>query len=198
VEWLLGNAQVDARWTLVHATHLEPAEVQGIAASGATVAICPTTEANLGDGLFPLRAFLEAGGSWGIGSDSHISVSPIEELRWLEYGQRLATHHRNIAVRADSPSVGETLLQGVLDSARNATGRNISSESDGDWLLLDDDAPQLAGATAEDIVDRWIFSGNRNLVKEVHVAGERVVADGKHRDRDAIAARYRQAIAKLL
>jgi formimidoylglutamate deiminase len=198
VEWLLGNAQVDARWTLVHATHLEPAEVQGIAASGATVAICPTTEANLGDGLFPLRDFFMAGGAFGIGSDSQISVSPVEELRWLEYGQRLATHHRNIAVRADSPSVGETLLQGVLDSARNATGRNISGESDGDWLLLDDDAPQLAGATAEDIVDRWIFSGNRNLVKEVHVAGERVVADGKHRDRDAIAARYRQAIAKLL
>lgn len=198
VEWLLGNAQVDARWTLVHATHLEPAEVQGIAASGATVAICPTTEANLGDGLFPLRDFFMAGGAFGIGSDSQISVSPVEELRWLEYGQRLATHHRNIAVRADSPSVGETLLQGVLDSARNATGRNISGESDGDWLLLDDDAPQLAGATAEDIVDRWIFSGNRNLVKEVHVAGERVVADGKHRDRDAIAARYREAIAKLL
>jgi formimidoylglutamate deiminase len=199
VEWLLGNAQIDARWTLVHATHLEPAEVQGIAASGATVAICPTTEANLGDGLFPLRDFLAVGGAFGIGSDSQISVSPVEELRWLEYGQRLATHHRNIAVRADSPSVGETLLQGVLASAHNATGGNTTDENGGgDGLLLDEDAPQLAGATAEDIVDRWIFSGNRNLVKEVHVAGERVVADGRHRDRDAIAARYRQAITKLL
>ncbi len=194
VEWLLANAQVDPRWTLVHATHLEPAEVQGIARSGATVAICPTTEANLGDGLFPLRDFLAAGGAFGIGSDSQISVSPVEELRWLEYGQRLATHHRNIAVRADSPSVGKTLLQGVLASAGNATGDNSSE----DWVLLDDDAPQLAGAAADDIVDRWIFSGNRNLVREVHVAGERVVAEGRHRDRDSIAARYRQAIAKLL
>lgn len=194
VEWLLANVPVDARWTLVHATHLEPAEVQGIARSGATVAICPTTEANLGDGLFPLRDFLAAGGAFGIGSDSQISVSPVEELRWLEYGQRLATRHRNIAVRTDSPSVGETLLHGVLDSARNATGGNSSD----DWVLLDDDAPQLAGATADDIVDRWIFSGNRNLVKEVHVAGERVVTEGHHRDREAIATRYRQAIAKLL
>ena len=121
-------------------------------------------------------------------------MSPVEELRWLEYGQRLITRHRNIAVRPDSPSVGETLLRGVLDSARNATGGNAGD----DWLLLDDDAPQLAGATEEDVVDRWIFSGNRNLVRETHVAGQRVVADGRHRDRDAIAARYRQAIKRLL
>ena len=104
VEWLLGHADVDADWTLVHATHLDDAEVQGIAASGATVAICPTTEANLGDGLFPLRDFLAAGGQWGIGSDSHVSVSPVEELRWLEYGQRLASRRRNIAVTAAEPS----------------------------------------------------------------------------------------------
>ncbi|MGN6111420.1 MAG: formimidoylglutamate deiminase [Luteimonas sp.] len=194
VEWLLGNAEVDARWTLVHATHLEPAEVQGIARSGATVAICPTTEANLGDGLFPLRAYLDAGGAIGIGSDSQVSVSPVEELRWLEYGQRLATHHRNIAVRAGSPSVGETLLEAVHASAGNATGLDAS----GDVVVLDADAPQFAGATAADVADRWIFSGNRPLVREVRLAGERVVADGRHRDRDAIAARYRAAVVTLL
>jgi formimidoylglutamate deiminase len=194
VEWLLANAAVDARWTLVHATHLEPAEVVGIARSGATVAICPTTEANLGDGLFPLRDYLAAGGHWGIGSDSHVSVSPVEELRWLEYGQRLATHHRNIAVRAGSPSVGATLLEAVHASAANATGLDTA----GDHIVLDADAPQFAGATAGDVVDRWIFSGNRPLVREVHVAGARVVADGRHRDRDAIAARYRDATRTLL
>jgi formimidoylglutamate deiminase len=194
VEWLLGNATVDARWTLVHATHLERAEVEGIARTGATVAICPTTEANLGDGLFPLRDFLDAGGAIGIGSDSQVSVSPVEELRWLEYGQRLATHHRNIAVRAGSPSVGEALLDAVHASARNATGLDAS----GDVVVLDADAPQFAGASADDVADRWIFSGNRPLVREVHVAGERVVADGRHRDREAIAARYRDAMASLL
>jgi len=201
VEWLLGNADVDARWTLVHATHLTDAEVQGIARSGAAVAICPTTEANLGDGLFPLRAYLEAGGAWGIGSDSQISVSPVEELRWLEYGQRLVTRHRNIAALGEGHSVGETLLQGALASAANATGHAIGRFEAGaraDWVTLDVDAPQLAGVHADDAVDRWIFSGNRNLVREVHVGGTRVVADGHHRDRDAIAARFRAAMQHLL
>ena len=194
VEWLLDNAEVDARWTLVHATHLLQAEVEGIARSGATVAICPTTEANLGDGLFPLRAYLDAGGAWGIGSDSHISVSPVEELRWLEYGQRLFTRHRNIAVAGATPSVGGTLLHGVAASAADATG----FAGQADHLVLDAGAPLLAGATGEDIADRWIFSGNRSAVREVVVDGERVVADGRHRDADAIAARYREAIGGLL
>jgi formimidoylglutamate deiminase len=194
VEWLLANAAVGARWTLVHATHLTPDETRGIAASGATVAICPTTEANLGDGLFPLRNYLDAGGAWGIGSDSHISVSPVEELRWLEYGQRLVTHHRNIAVRAGSTSVGETLLHDIAASRAQATGFDKVD----DHVVLDAAAPILAGATDDDIADRWIFSGNRNLVREVAIDGERVVIDGHHRDRDAIAARYRDAIASLM
>ncbi|HEY5972682.1 MAG TPA: formimidoylglutamate deiminase [Pseudoxanthomonas sp.] len=194
VEWLLQNFAIDARWTLVHATHLTPAEIKHVAHSGATVAICPTTEANLGDGLFPLRAYLEAGGAWGVGSDSHISVSPVEELRWLEYGQRLATRHRNIAVGQDSTSVGETLLRGVLASGRNAAGQNGS----GDFVTLDADAAIFAGLHANDAIDRWIFSGNVNAVREVHVGGKCVVADGRHHDRDSILARYRQTVQALL
>lgn len=201
VEWLLANAAVDARWTLVHATHLTADEVEGIARSGATVAICPTTEANLGDGLFPLRDYLDAGGRWGIGSDSHISVSPVEELRWLEYGQRLITRHRNIAVRKNSPSVGETLLRDVAASARQSTGHASGGLAVGDFadaIVLDTDAPQLFGLNANDAVDRWIFSGNRNLVRDVYVGGRRVVEAGHHLQRSAIAARYRAAMAKLL
>lgn len=200
VRWLLDNAAVDERWTLVHATHLDDGEVQGIARSGATVAICTTTEANLGDGLFPLRDYLDAGGHWGVGSDSHISVSPVEELRWLEYGQRLATRRRNIAVSvgADgSDSVGETLLRGVAASAARSTGF-AAAELAGDRLVLDRDAPIFAGATDGDYVDRWLFSGNRNLVREVFVAGERVVADGRHRDGEAIARRYGETLRALL
>ncbi len=193
VQWLLDHADVTARWTLVHATHLDDAEVQGIAGSGATVAICTTTEANLGDGLFPLRNYLDAGGAWGVGSDSNSSISPVEELRWLEYGQRLHTRRRNIAVSAETPSVGETLLQGVVDSAASSTGFDAE-----DRITLDADAPILAGAKREDVIDRWLFSGNRNLVREVDVAGQRVVSDGRHRDHEAIAARYRQAMKALL
>ena len=193
VQWLLDNATVDARWTLVHATHLEDAEVQGIARSGATVAICTTTEGNLGDGLFPLRAYLDAGGRWGVGSDSHISVSPVEELRWLEYGQRLVTRRRNIASSMRSPSVGTTLFAGVQASAADSTGFDAR-----DRIVLDADAPVLAGASEGDLIDRWIFSGNANVVRDVEVAGVRVVEDGRHRDREAIAARYREAMKALL
>jgi formimidoylglutamate deiminase len=194
VEWLQQNFEVDSRWTLVHATHLTPVETKQLAASGATVAICPTTEANLGDGLFPLRAYLDAGGAWGIGSDSHISVSPVEELRWLEYGQRLATRHRNIAVGAESTSVGETLLRGALASTRQATGQDAAD----DFVVLDAGAAIFAGAHADDAIDRWIFGGNRPAVREVHVGGQRVVTDGCHSERDAIARRYRRVVAGLL
>jgi len=195
VEWLLRTFPVDRRWTLVHATHLTGDEVRGIAARGATVAICPTTEANLGDGLFPLRDYLDAGGRWGIGSDSHVSVSPVEELRWLEYGQRLATRHRNIAVAAGSPSVGGTLVRGVRDSAADATG---FADSTGDVVLLDAEAPALAGATPDDVVDRWLFAGNRPLVDRVRVAGREVVSGGLHVDGEAIARRYGQTLRQLL
>ena len=194
VEWLLRNAEVDARWTLVHATHLNDGEVAGIAQSGATVAICPSTEANLGDGLFRLRDYLDAGGAWGIGSDSHISVSPVEELRWLEYGQRLVTRRRNIAVAPGTPGVGASLLRGVLRSAPRSTG----FEATDDAIVLDGQAPVLAEARREDVAERWIFSGNRPLVREVYVAGRRLVADGAHLGREAIAARYAAVLRERL
>ncbi|GAB6195123.1 formimidoylglutamate deiminase [Lysobacter xanthus] len=193
VRWLLDHAPVDARWTLVHATHLDDGEIAALAASRATVAICPTTEANLGDGLFPLRAFLDAGGRFGIGSDSHVSTSPTEELRWLEYGQRLVMRRRNVAV-GDSPSVGTTLLSHVLDTAADSTAQAMHA----DRVVLDADAPALAGATALDVADRWIFGGDRPLVREVDVAGRACVRDGRHREAASIAARYRAAMAKLL
>src|SRR5690606_36670492 len=111
-----------------------------------------------------------------------------------EYGQRLASGRRNIVAGPDAPSIDETMMKAVRDSHRNATG----FDGEGDALTLDMDAPQLAGATESDLVDRWIFSGNRNLVDTVQVAGERVFSGGIHRDRDPIAARYREAIARLL
>jgi formimidoylglutamate deiminase len=117
----------------------------------------------------------------------------VEELRWLEYGQRLATRRRNIASSMASPSVGATLLEGVYASAHAATGFD-----DRDRIVLDRDAPILAGATPADLADRWIFSGYAHLVRDVEVAGVRVVEDGRHRDRDGVAIRYRAAIGSLL
>lgn len=194
VRWLLDNAAIDARWTLVHATHLDVGEVQGIARCGATVALCPTTEANLGDGLFPLRDYLDAAGAWGIGSDSQISVSPVEELRWLEYGQRLAMRQRCIAVVPESTSVGETLLRGVHASASASTGFLDVHDA----VALDAESPVLAGAKPGDIADRWVFSGNVPLVREVVVAGQCVVREGRHVHRDSIASNYARAMTRLL
>ena len=207
VEWLLDRMPVDLRWTLVHATHLTEEETRGIAKSGATVAICTTTEANLGDGLFPLRPYLEAGGHWGVGSDSHISVSPVEELRWLEYGQRLVARRRNIAVLPHMTSTGECLYAHALAGGARGTlqpvgwfgGADASAPGTrADFLVLEDEAPELVGTQPGDAVDRWIFSGNRNLVREVYVAGRRAVEQGRHVQRDAIAARYRRTLESLL
>lgn len=200
VRWLLDHAPVDARWTLVHATHLADDEIEGIAASGACVSICITTEGNLGDGLFPLRPFLDAGGRFSIGSDSHVSVSPVEELRWLEYGQRLVTHRRNIASSAQTPNVGEALLRhawaGGAQSAGLPLGR-LEAEAFADLIVLDSEAPALAGASDQDVLERFLFAGNRPLVAEAWVGGRRVVAEGRHHQREAIAQRYTKTLRRL-
>ena len=197
VRWLLANAPVDARWTLVHATHLDVDEVAGIARSGATVAICPTTEANLGDGLFPLRDYLDLGGHWGVGSDSHVSVSPVEELRWLEYGQRLVTRRRNIAATPAQPSVGTTLFDGVQASAARATGFTAGALA-GDGLVLDGEAPALVGSAPGHVLDRWLFAGNRPVVDTVEVAGRTVVRNGQHVHRAGTEAAFARAMRTLL
>jgi len=200
VQLLLDELPVDARWTLVHATHLDEAEVRGVAASGATVAICPTTEANLGDGLFPLRAFLAAGGRYGVGSDSHVSVSPIEELRWLEYGQRLVEQKRSRALLGPG-SNAEAMLRAVAVSAAASTGQAVGvldASSAVDALVLDAEAPAMVGATREDVLDRWVFCGNRPLVRDVFVAGRRVVAEGRHAQRESAAAAYAATLRRLL
>ncbi len=200
VEWLLDRAPVDSRWCLVHATHLTENETRRLAASGAVAGLCPTTEANLGDGLFPLKAYLDANGRIGIGSDSHISVSAVEELRWLEYGQRLITRHRNVSASRASPHTGDTLLRLALAGGAQAAGVEVGVLKPGaraDFIVLDDESPLLAGRDAADVIDTWIFAGNANLVRDVVVAGEPVVRDFRHRDEERIAARYRDVVKRL-
>jgi len=205
VEWLLDHAPVDARWCLVHATHMTDAETRRLAASGAVAGLCPTTEANLGDGLFPLKSYLDAGGAFGIGSDSHVSISPVEELRWLEYGQRLATRHRNIGASRESISVGENLFRRALDGGARASGAGVAALADdsaksprADFVVLDDASPILAGRDTSHVIDTWLFAGNTTLVKDVMVAGDWVVRDFRHRDEERIAGRYRGVVGGLV
>ncbi|MCC2956833.1 formimidoylglutamate deiminase [Massilia sp. IC2-477] len=200
VEYLMEQLSVDERWCLVHATHLNDEEVQALARSGAVAGLCPTTEANLGDGLFPLQSFIAAGGRFGVGSDSHVSQSPVEELRWLEYGQRLLHQRRNVAFTPAQRDVGQYLWQAALRGGAQATGRKVGLLAEGmraDLLVLDGSHPNLDGAQDADVLGRFLFCGNDNLVRDVLCGGRWVVQGGRHVAQDAITQRYRQAMTQL-
>jgi formimidoylglutamate deiminase len=200
VRYLMEQFALDQRWCLVHATHLDADETSALAASGAVAGLCPTTEANLGDGLFPLAPFLAGGGRFGIGSDSHISQSPVEELRWLEYGQRLQHQRRNVAASPAQRRVGDFLWQGALAGGAQASGRQVGALAVGkraDLLVLDSTHPNLAGIGTEDVLGTFVFCGNDNLVRDVMVGGRWVVRDGQHFAQAAIAQRYMHSIAEL-
>lgn len=200
VEWLLDHAPVDDRWCLVHATHVTNEEIQGIAASGATVGLCPITEANLGDGLFPAEAFLRHGGRYGIGSDSNVLVDATEELRLLEYGQRLARLSRNVFAGGANRSTGEALYRAALAGGAAACGAapGIAPGLPADLISLDADHPSLAERQGSALLDGLIFSAGRAAIDCVWRRGRRVVSAGRHCRRDGIVRRYRAALAGLL
>ncbi len=200
VQYLMDKFALDARWCLVHATHLEPFEMTALAACGAVAGLCPTTEANLGDGLFPLAPYLEAGGRFGIGSDSHVSQSAVEELRWLEYGQRLQHQRRNVAASREQRRVGDFLWQNALAGGAAASGRPVGALAAGkraDLLVLDCTHPNLAGIDPADVLGTFVFCGNDNLVRDVMVGGRWVVQNQEHVAQAEIAQRYVQTIAEL-
>ncbi|MBN8888790.1 MAG: formimidoylglutamate deiminase, partial [Rhodospirillales bacterium] len=200
VEWLLAHARPDARWCLVHATHMTGAETAALAASGAVAGLCPTTEANLGDGIFPAEAFLAAGGRFGIGSDSHISVSPVEELRWLEYAQRLATGRRAVLAGGPGRSTGRALFDAALAGGTAASGHGPAGLVAGgraDIVVLDTSHPLLLARDGDALLDSWIFAGNAPLVRHVVAAGRHVVADFRHAAEAAVARRFAAAMTTL-
>jgi formimidoylglutamate deiminase len=199
VRWLLENHDVDAHWCLVHATHMDPEETEALARSGAVVCLCPSTEANLGDGLFPLHAFLKHGGRIAIGSDSHVSLNPFEELRWLEYGQRLATQSRNIASLAE-PHVGRELFARALDGGAQATAQSLPGLQEGafaDLVALDDDDPMLVEHDDASLLDALVFSGYRLPIDRVMVHGDWRVIDGDHVEQASGRREFARALERL-
>jgi formimidoylglutamate deiminase len=203
VEWLLAHQPVDAHWCMVHATHMTGAETKALAASGAVAGLCPTTEANLGDGFFPAEVFLGAEGRFGIGSDSHISVSPVEELRWLEYGQRLVTRRRNVLRpgKGSEGHIGASLWRAALAGGALAAGRPLGAIAPGlraDLVVLDGEAPGLFGRERDSLLDAMVFAGNQNPVRDVFVGGRHVVEEGHHIAEHAVLARFRGAMSSLL
>jgi len=200
VEWLMNHMAVDEHWCLVHATHLTEAELQAIATSQAVVGLCPITEANLGDGIFPARAFQDRVGRIGIGSDSNVLIDAAEELRTLEYSQRLAHRCRNVLASAAGRSTGRTLFEASLAGGAQAlqSPRGFVEGSSLDVVSLEAGQTQLVERRGDDILDSWIFAGGRQLIDCVWRAGEKVVVNGRHRHREAIVARYGRALKRLL
>jgi formimidoylglutamate deiminase len=185
IQWLYDNVEVDQRWCLIHATHAEEDEVAAMVKSRAIAGLCPTTEANLGDGLFPAVAFADQGGRWGIGSDSHVSLSVVEELRWLEYGQRLKHERRNRLHGLQTKHVAGYLYNAALDGGAQALGQKMGALAPGyrgDLVVLDGQHPLLAHVSGDDILGRWLFAGLNRMVKDVMVGGQWVVQDGRHAD----------------
>ena len=201
VEWLLENADVGGRWCLVHATHMTAKETSALATSGAVAGLCPTTEADLGDGIFPAVEYLAAGGRFGVGTDSHVAVEAAEELRLLEYGQRLLHRRRNLLLPAGSQSTGAALYDLASVGGAQALGRGIGRIELGaraDLVVLDGAAPLLAGKTGDAILDSYVFSGGNELVKDVYVGGKQLIADGHHRDEKEIASDFAAVMERLL
>jgi len=201
LQWLYDNTEVDQRWCLVHATHANADEVSLMAKSRAIAGLCLTTEANLGDGIFPAVDFLAQGGRLGIGSDSHVSLSVVEELRWLEYGQRLRDQRRNRLYRADQPMVGRTLFDAALEGGAQALGQPIGALEIGkraDWLVLDGNDPYLVTAQGDGILNRWLFAGGDRQVRDVMVGGRWVVRDGRHAGEEQSARAFTQVLRELL
>ena len=183
IDWLLGHMAVDARWNLVHATHTTAPELQAVSATGASIVICPSTEANLGDGVFDYCGYTSVGGRWSIGSDSHVTRSWTEELRLLEYGQRLTRRKRNVAAATGANlSSAAVLFETALAGGRPATGRALGAIAVGnraDFLVLDHQSPALLGVPPEHVLDALVFSSPDARFRRVFVAGKPVVVAGR-------------------
>ena len=199
VDWLLSHEAVEARWCLIHATHMTPAETSALARSGAVAGLCPITEASLGDGIFRGPEWVQAGGHYGVGTDSNVLVSAAAELRQLEYAQRLAGRARNVMATGEGCSTGRALFEAARNGGAEALGVAASALQAGaaaDLVALDGDTPALAGRHGDALLDAWIFAGG--AVTAVWADGRQVVADGRHVARAAIASRYRVTLDRLL
>ena len=200
VEWLVDRG-IDRRWCLIHATHLTEDETAALAASGAVAGLCPITEANLGDGTFPAEAYVTAGGRIAIGTDSNILIDGAGELRALEYAQRLARRARNVLAEREGASVGGALYRAALAGGAQALGlgpTGLEVGAPADIVTLNLDHPSLVGRRRDGALDGWIFAGGADVVETVWRYGDPVVKDGRHRDREPVAARYRQVVRRLL
>ncbi|MET0384388.1 MAG: formimidoylglutamate deiminase, partial [Polyangiales bacterium] len=199
ITWLLEHAPLDTRFCVVHATHMTRDETRRLAASGAVAGLCPITEANLGDGIFPAGEYLAQGGRFGVGSDSNVLIRASEELRLLEYGQRLTQHARNV-LATPARSVGRRLFEAALIGGGQALGSpaGIAVGAPADLVSFADDHPSLHGRRGDALLDSWIFAAADGCIDRVWCGGVERVTGGRHVLREAVARRYRATLARLV
>lgn len=201
VQWLLEHAPVDQRWCLIHATHTTNEEVNAFARTGAVAGLCPITEASLGDGIFPAREYLDAGGLFGVGTDSNVLVGVADELRQLEYGQRLKHRARNVLSGGAGRSTGRTLFDDALAGGARALAQPIAGLTPGaraDIVTLDTAHPSLAGRTRDAVIDGWIFAASNGAIDCVWSGGNKVVESGRHKLRQAARERFNASVRRLV
>ncbi|MDE2329194.1 MAG: formimidoylglutamate deiminase [Bradyrhizobium sp.] len=201
VEWLLENAPVDKRWCLIHATHMATEETEMLARRGAVAGLCPVTEASLGDGIFPAQEFLAAGGRFGIGTDSNVLVGVADELRQLEYAQRLKKRERNVLSGGLGTSTGRVVFNAALAGGAQALAQPVVGLQEGaraDIVTLDTDHPSLAGRRGDAVLDGWIFAAGNAAISCVWASGNRVVEGGRHRLREQARDAFNAAVQRLV
>jgi formimidoylglutamate deiminase len=201
VRWLLDNAAVDERWCVIHATHMDEAETVDLAGSKAVAGLCPTTEGDLGDGLFNARTFLEHDGRFGIGGDSHVGVDPFLELRLFEYGQRMRHQQRNVFGLGRAESFGGRLYRDACRGGAQALAQPIgaiAAHQRADWIVLDEGDLAIAERRSDELLDSAIFGPERTPVRDVMVGGQWRVRDGAHSHSAQSATRYRATLKRLL
>ena len=201
VAYLMANFGVDRRWCLIHSTHLSADETRGLAKSGAAAGLCPTTEANLGDGIFPLPDYLAAGGRIAIGGDSHIAVDPAEELKMLEYSQRLLHRRRNVAASVGTPHTAARLWSDAARGGAQALGLNageIAAGKRADLVVVNTEHVSLAGRDGAQAMDSYVFVAGNDAVRDVMIGGRWVVWGRQHALEGAAHQAYRDATFRIL
>ncbi|WP_061029623.1 formimidoylglutamate deiminase [Bradyrhizobium sp. CCH5-F6] len=201
VQWLLEQAPVDRHWCIIHATHTTDEEIAAFARTGAVAGLCPITEASLGDGIFPAPEFLAAGGSFGVGTDSNVLVGAADELRQLEYGQRLKHRQRNVLSSGAGRSTGRTLFDHALTGGARALAQGTIGLTPGaraDIVTLDMSHPSLSGRAGDTIIDGWIFAAGGGAIDCVWAGGDKVVEGGRHRLRQAARERFNASVRRLV
>jgi formimidoylglutamate deiminase len=199
VEWLVNNLAVDKNWCAIHATHMTDDEVKQLASTGAVAGLCPITEANLGDGVFNGPGWLKAAGNFGVGSDSNVRISLVEELRTLEYSQRLRDQSRNVMLEGQG-SVGAALYAACAKGGAQALGRTSGVIAEGnlaDLVAIDSNHVALCGLHESQLLDGFCFAAPDGLVTDLWSAGRHQIREGRHIARDAIIKRYRETMRDL-